>query len=96
METQIGDPTGIDLLAALRLQIDWGADEALEDAPVDRLRVPPPRIVASASPGDALYGSRNGFTMVMVPSITCPSAMSSEYSVTQPAARALATITESQ
>lgn len=55
METQIGDPTGIDLLAALRLQIDWGADEALEDAPVDRLRVPPPRIVASASPGDAPY-----------------------------------------
>ncbi len=30
-------------LAALRLQIEWGADEALEDAPVDRLRaVPPP------------------------------------------------------
>ncbi len=25
------------MLAALRLQIEWGADEALEDAPVDRL-----------------------------------------------------------
>jgi uracil-DNA glycosylase len=29
-------------LAALRLQIEWGADEALEDAPVDRLRAAPP------------------------------------------------------
>ncbi len=29
-------------LAALRLQIEWGADEALEDAPIDRLRPPPP------------------------------------------------------
>lgn len=31
--------------AALKLQIEWGADEALEDAPVDRLRpvaLPPP------------------------------------------------------
>ncbi|MEJ0017777.1 MAG: uracil-DNA glycosylase [Acetobacteraceae bacterium] len=27
----------MDDLAALRLQIEWGADEALEDAPVDRL-----------------------------------------------------------
>ena len=33
----------MDALSALRLQIEWGADEALEDAPVDRLRaVPPP------------------------------------------------------
>lgn len=29
----------MDALAALRLQIEWGADEALEDAPVDRLAV---------------------------------------------------------
>ena len=34
----------MDDLAALRLQIEWGADEALEEAPVDRLRAvsPPP------------------------------------------------------
>jgi DNA polymerase len=32
------------LLAALALQTDWGADEALEDAPPDRARAPaPPR-----------------------------------------------------
>ncbi len=28
----------MDMLVALRLQIEWGADEALEDAPVDHLR----------------------------------------------------------
>jgi uracil-DNA glycosylase len=34
----------MDDLAALRLQIEWGADEALEDEPVDRLsgQAPPP------------------------------------------------------
>jgi uracil-DNA glycosylase len=32
----------MDDLAALRLQIEWGADEALEAEPVDRLRVQPP------------------------------------------------------
>jgi uracil-DNA glycosylase len=32
----------MDALALLRLQIEWGADEALEDAPVDRLDLPPP------------------------------------------------------
>ncbi len=32
----------MDALDMLRLQIEWGADEALEDAPVDRLRPPPP------------------------------------------------------
>jgi len=30
----------MDDLALLRLQIEWGADEALEADPVDRLRVP--------------------------------------------------------
>ena len=30
----------MDMLAALRLQIEWGADEALADAPVDRLAGP--------------------------------------------------------
>jgi DNA polymerase len=32
-----------DALTALRLQIEWGADEALETEPVDRLRPPPVR-----------------------------------------------------
>ncbi|MGH7155424.1 MAG: uracil-DNA glycosylase, partial [Acetobacteraceae bacterium] len=30
--------SGMDPLAALRLQLEWGVDEAIEDAPVDRLR----------------------------------------------------------
>lgn len=50
------DPTA--LLAALRLQIDWGADEALEDAPADRLATPAappapltaPRVATAAGP----------------------------------------------
>lgn len=42
----------MDALTALRLQIEWGADEALEIAPVDRLRVLAPNPAASpaASP----------------------------------------------
>jgi DNA polymerase len=32
----------MDALALLRLQMEWGADEALDEAPVDRLRPPPP------------------------------------------------------
>jgi uracil-DNA glycosylase len=48
----------MDALAALRLQIEWGADEALEEAPVDRLRQSPARAIpravesaAAAAPG---------------------------------------------
>jgi uracil-DNA glycosylase len=37
------DMTAMDALTALRLQIEWGADEALEAEPVDRLRPPPSR-----------------------------------------------------
>jgi DNA polymerase len=46
----------MDALTALRLQIEWGADEALEVEPVNRLRPPPVRApsrtpsVPSASP----------------------------------------------
>jgi len=35
----------MDALALLRLQIEWGADEALADAPIDRLAAPPPDAV---------------------------------------------------
>lgn len=34
----------VDALAALKLQIEWGADEALEEAPVDRARPPAPAL----------------------------------------------------
>jgi DNA polymerase len=33
----------MDMLAALRLQIEWGADEALDDTPIDRTLAPTPR-----------------------------------------------------
>jgi DNA polymerase len=37
------DADAATLLAALRLQLDWGADEALSELPLDRLAAPPPR-----------------------------------------------------
>ncbi len=40
----------MDTLAALRLQIEWGADEALDDAPLDRLAQPPARPAPAALP----------------------------------------------
>ena len=39
----------MDMLAALRLQIDWGVDEALEDAPLDRLK-PTSAVLVPATP----------------------------------------------
>lgn len=44
----------MDARAALRLQVEWGADEALDEAAVDRLRpaaVPPPRPGPLRGPG---------------------------------------------
>jgi uracil-DNA glycosylase family 4 len=47
----------MDDLAALRLQIEWGADEALEAQPVDRLRViPPPQPSPALTPSPAERG----------------------------------------
>jgi DNA polymerase len=43
----------LDALDALRLQIDWGADEALDDAPIDRTRLAPSRPAALSAPGPA-------------------------------------------
>jgi uracil-DNA glycosylase len=57
----------MDELAALRLQIEWGVDEALEEAPVDRLRdvaapqpqpspAPPEREFSADTPSPAEQG----------------------------------------
>jgi DNA polymerase len=43
----------MDALAALRLQIEWGADEALADAPVDRFAPRPAAPPPAAAPVDA-------------------------------------------
>jgi DNA polymerase len=40
----------MDVLEALRLQIEWGADEALDDAPIDRLTARAPSQPALAPP----------------------------------------------
>lgn len=45
----------MDGLAALRVQLDWGADEALAEAPVDRRHAPPARPAAGrAAPAPAV------------------------------------------
>lgn len=60
----------MDALAALRLQIEWGADEALAELPVDRLRPvarppqaappePPPPAPSAATRGTPLDRARN-------------------------------------
>jgi DNA polymerase len=60
----------MDALAALRLQIEWGADEALDEAPLDRTQAAPPPpaikvpVTAPARPGpvsraQAVAGSAN-------------------------------------
>jgi uracil-DNA glycosylase family 4 len=43
----------MDALSALRLQIEWGADEALDDAPIDRTRAPAPRMAISETEAPA-------------------------------------------
>jgi uracil-DNA glycosylase family 4 len=43
---RFGEHYGMDALAALRLQIEWGADEALDDAPVDRFALAARPVVA--------------------------------------------------
>lgn len=40
----------MDAYTALRLQIEWGADEALEEAPIDRLRLAAARAAPAAPP----------------------------------------------
>jgi uracil-DNA glycosylase family 4 len=53
-----------DAFALLRLQVDWGADEAIDPDPIDRLRplesrpVPLPRPVAAPSPAKGTPGER--------------------------------------
>jgi uracil-DNA glycosylase len=47
----------MDDLAALRLQIEWGADEALEVDPVDRLHMPPPSPTQLARVAEVVRGT---------------------------------------
>ncbi len=48
----------MDDLAALRLLVEWGADEALADMPVDRFALPP-AIAAAPDPGPAQLSPRS-------------------------------------
>jgi DNA polymerase len=48
----------MDMLAALRLQIAWGADEALDDAPIDRTRPPATPLALPAAATRTTPGAR--------------------------------------
>jgi uracil-DNA glycosylase len=61
----------MDALALLALQIDWGADEALDDAPVVRLRDPAPR--AAPAQGPATHPSTRPTAVPAIPA-TPPAA----------------------
>jgi DNA polymerase len=54
----------MDMLAALRLQIEWGADEALEDAPIDRTRA---RDIAPAAKAEAKPAAAPGARSASLP-----------------------------
>ena len=57
----------MDALAALRLQIEWGADEALADAPVDRLGSKPPERPPSPEPPSATPAPATRVTRSIAP-----------------------------
>jgi uracil-DNA glycosylase family 4 len=73
----------MDALAALSLQIAWGADEALDDTPVDRLRPPPPVQAPAARPRP-----------VATPTQAAPAPAGNLITKAQAAAAACATIAE--
>lgn len=63
-----------ELLAALRLQLDWGVDEALEAAPIDRTA---PRVAAAsapipAGPDGGPRGAERPRPPALVPSLVTP------------------------
>lgn len=70
----------MDDLAALRLLVEWGADEALADAPVDRFAPPRLASAAAANPGPAQPAQRpvaaTGRPSIRGPSLRGPAAAS--------------------
>jgi uracil-DNA glycosylase family 4 len=61
------------LLAALRLQVEWGADEALEALPLDRFAMPPPAAAAPV-PGPAAPAVARAAAPTLVPPSLVPAA----------------------
>ena len=69
MNTAAPDPDDpAALLAALRLQLDWGADEALAEAPLDRLAAlpPAPPVPPPAEPARRAATGRRGAALPLV------------------------------
>lgn len=60
------------LLAALRLQCDWGADEALAELPLDRLAAPPPQAPPQAPPEPPPAPARRALSATAAPPASSP------------------------
>lgn len=73
-----------ELLHALRLQLDWGADEALEDLPQDRLARPPAAAAGPEAAGTALAAPPGHLGVPAMP----PDLMAPEAAQAPPARRA--------
>jgi DNA polymerase len=63
------------LLAALRLQLDWGADEALAEAPLDRLAAQPPRPAPPAAPAAPAARQRRAAAVLPLPAATAAAGL---------------------
>jgi len=83
-------PDAAALLAALRLQLDWGVDEALAEQPLDRLAAPPPHAAAPqpapapatlplgdqpAAPPLAAARPRRGATVLPMPAVPAAASL---------------------
>jgi DNA polymerase len=73
------------LLAALRLQLDWGVDEALLDTPLDRLAAPPPRLATSEIPASMPAQVQAPPTPVLFPTLPASRDASGPQAATPPA-----------
>lgn len=74
------------LLAALRLQLDWGAEEALEDAPIDRT-------ATRAQPATPIGTATGSAAPRQAPALVTPSLATSSLVTPSPATPARAAIT---
>ncbi len=70
-----------ELLAALRLQMEWGADEALAELPVDRFAAPPPApapVLPAAAPRPAVVPTLAAPALSLVPAPAAAARLAAE------------------
>lgn len=88
----------MDALALLRLQVEWGADEALAEVPIDRLRpavsaLPPPAVTSTVTPALASTVAR---AIIGTPAASAPPSVAAAPARATPAERAAAAAGQAQ